>query len=78
MRNLERVCSLCSLKWTSLFSGSSTATCDRSKNQLEKKLSCTKHRSRRPEVATAKLEHPKGPGEVSISVADDRELDALQ
>ena len=50
------------------------------RNQLERKQSfkTTKHRSRRPKVAIAKLEHPKGPGEVAISVADDWELDALQ
>ena len=37
-----------------------------------------KYRACSPKVATAELEHPKSPREVAISVADDRELDALQ
>ena len=37
-----------------------------------------KYRARRSKVLPANFEDPEGSGEVAVSVADDRELDALQ
>ena len=37
-----------------------------------------KYRARRSQVLAADFEDPEGSGEVAVSVADDRELDALQ
>ena len=43
--------------------------------ELNKSL---KYRARRSKVLAADFEDPEGSGEVAVSVADDRELDALQ
>ena len=43
--------------------------------ELNKSL---KHRARRSKVLAADFEDPEGSGEVTVSVADDRELDALR
>ena len=43
--------------------------------ELNKSL---KYRARRSKVLAADFEDPEGSGEVTVSVADDRELDALQ
>ena len=43
--------------------------------ELNKSL---KYRARRSKVLAADFEDPEGSGEVTVSVADDRELDALR
>ena len=74
--DLARVSSLWSRKWTNLFSGSSTANCGGKKifKELNKSL---KYRARRSKVFPVDFEDTESSGEVAVSVADDRELDAL-
>ena len=78
--NLARVSSLWSRKWTNLFSGSRTANC-REKYEEEMYLQeskSLKYRARRSKVFPVDFEDTESSGEVAVSVADDRELDALQ
>ena len=78
--NLARVSSLWSRKWTNLFSGSRTANC-REKYEKQKYLQeskSLKYRARRSKVFPVDFEDAESSGEVAVSVADDRELDALQ
>ena len=78
--DLARVSSLWSRRWTNLFSGSSTANC-REKYEEQKYLQDSKslkYRARRSKVFPVDFEDTESSGEVAVSVADDRELDALQ
>ena len=48
-------------------------------NKIFKELNKSlKYRARRSKVLATDFEDPEGSGEVAVSVADDRELDALQ
>ena len=78
--NLARVSSLWSRKWTNLFSGSRTANC-REKYEEQKYLQDSKslkYRARRSKVFPVDFEDAESSGEVAVSVADNRKLDALQ